>query len=108
MNRSRNDSRDYTLQLRAAMRRYLPGRGLALMGSDRWSDRLVVMVILLMVFSSLGSLKDRFAEARGVAVRMYVSRRRPGKSYAGFINKLRKRSQRLLELVVGTLRQRVI
>ena len=108
MNRSRNDSRDYTLQLRVAMRRYLPWRGLPLIGSDRWTDRLLVMVALLMVFSSLGSLQDRFAEAREVAVQMYLSRRRPGKSYAGFINKLRKHSERLLAPVIQALRQRMI
>lgn len=108
MNRSRNDSRDYTRQLRLAMRRYLPGRGLPLIGSDRWTDRLLVMVMLLMVFSSMGSLKDRFAEARGAVVKMYLSRRRMGKTYAGFIDKLRRRSGRLLELVTGVLRRRMI
>ena len=108
MNRSRKDSRDYTLQLRAAMRRYLPWRGLPLIGSDRWTDRLLVTVILLMAFSSLGSLQDRFAEARDVVVHMYGSRRRPGKSYAGFINKLRKHSARLLARVTQALRHRMI
>lgn len=108
MSLSRNDTGDCTLQLRSAMRRYLPWRGLALRGPDRWSDRLLVMVMLLMVFSSMGSLKDRFAEARNAVVKMYRSRRRVGRSYVGFINKLRSHSPRLLERVVGALRRRMI
>jgi Transposase DDE domain len=108
MNRSRNDTRDYTVQLRAAMRRYLPWRGLPLIGPGRWTDRLLVTVMLLMAFSSLGSLGDRFAEARAAVVRMYVSRRRPGKSYAGFIRQWQRRSGRLLDVVTSTLRQRMV
>ena len=108
MNRSRIDPRDYTLQLRAAMRHYLPWRGLPLLGPGRWTDRLLVMVMLLMVFSSLPTLQDRLAEARTAAVTMYVSRRRPGGSYGGFIKKLRKHSTRLLNLLIQTLRQRML
>ena len=107
MNRSRSDQRDYTLQLRAAMRRYLPWRGLPLLGAGRWTDRLLVMVMLLMVFASSPTLQDRLAEARTAVVTMYVSRRRPGTSYGGFIKKLRKHSARLLDLVIQTLRQRL-
>jgi len=107
MNRSRIDPRNHTLQLRAAMRRYLPWRGLPLLGPGRWTDRLLAMVMLLMVFASSPTLQDRFAEARTAAVTMYVSRRRPGTSYGGFIKKLRKHSTRLLDLLIQTLRQRL-
>ena len=105
---SRIDPRDYTLQLRAALRRYLPWRGLPLLGRGRWTDRLLVTVILLMVFSSLATLQDRLAEARAAVVKMYRSRRRPGTSYGGFMNQLRKHSLRLLDVLVQTLRQRML
>ena len=108
MSGSRMDPRDYTLQLRAAMRRYLPWRGLALLGPDRWSDRLLVLAALLMVFSGLSTLRDRFGEARAAVVKMSPSRRRPGTSYGGFSKKLRKHSARLLDLLVQALRQRLI
>ena len=108
MSGSRKDPRDYTRQLRAAMRRYLPWRGLALLGSDRWTDRLLVTAALLMVFSGLSTLGDRFAEARAAVVKMYPSRRRPGSSYGGFSKKLRAHSARLLDLLVQSLRQRMI
>src|ERR1035437_2008467 len=108
MNRPRMDARDYTIQLRQAMRQYLPRQGLPLMGKGRWSDRILVTTILLMVFSSLGSLQDRFAEGRSAVVKMYSSRRRPGQTYAGFIGQLTRHSTRLLELVAQALRQRMI
>lgn len=108
MSGARMEPRDYTLQLRAAMRRYLPWRGVALLGVDRWTDRLLVTAALLMVFSGLSTLGDRFAEARAAVVRMYPSRRRPGTSYGGFSQKLRKHSPRLLDRVVQSLRQRMI
>jgi hypothetical protein len=108
MSGARKDPRDYTRQLRTALRRYLPWRGLALLGPDRWTDRLLVTVALLMVFSGLSTLGDRFAEARAAVVRMYPTRRRPGRSYGGFSKKLRTHSSRLLELLVQRWRQRMI
>jgi Transposase DDE domain len=108
MNRSRRMSHDYTKELQRAMRRYLPTRGLSLIAAGkRWTDRLLVMTMLLVVFSSLGTLAERFAEARATAVKMYDSRRRPGSSYAGFIGQLVRHSARLLALVTTTLRARV-
>jgi len=86
-------------------KRYFPKRGLPLVGkAGRWTDRLLVMTVLLMVMSSLGSLFDRFAEARATVVKMYTSRRRVGKTYAGFIEQLAKRSAALLALVMRCLR----
>ena len=110
MDRSGIDRGDYPNQLRQAISKYLPARGVPLMakGQARWSDRLLVMVMLLMAWSGLGTLQDRFAEARAAGVSMYKSRRRPGVSYRGFINQLRRHSQRLLERVTGGLRQQVL
>jgi hypothetical protein len=95
--------------LHAAIRRYLPVRGLPLLSvGRRWTDRLLVTTILLMVFSALGSLTERFAEARAAVVEMYLSRRRPGRSYVGFIGSLAKHSVRLLALVTTRLRAQVL
>jgi len=107
-NRSCQDSRDYTIQLRKMFKRYLPQRGLPLLGeAGRWMDRLLVMTILMMVMSSFGTLADRFSEARATVVKMYPSRRRPGRTYAGFIEQLAKRSAALVALVMRCLRLHV-
>jgi len=100
---------DYNRQLRAALARYLPTRGLPLIqGALRWSDRLLVLVALLMAFSPLGTLQDRFAEARQAVVGMYGSRRRPGRTYAGFSARLVGVSPRLLGPVVEALQRHLI
>lgn len=107
MGRSGIDQRHYPIELRKAIAEYLPARGLELMGKTRWSDRLLVIVMILMTFSSRSALQDRFSEARSVCVRMYFSRRRPGRTFAGFIEKMRRHSGRLLTLIVETLRGRM-
>ena len=111
--RSRNkrpakDSRDYTIQLRKVFTRYLPQRGLPLHGgAGRWADRMLVMALLMMVLSCFDSLVERFAEARAMVVKMYPSRRRPGRTYTGFIGQMANRSERLLALVTQGLRGHV-
>ena len=106
--RSRTNSRDYTIQLRKVFKHYLPQRGLSLVGeARRWTDRLLVMTVLLMVMLHCDSLFERFAEARAAVVKMYASRRRPGRTYAGFIEQLAKRSARLLVMVTCCLRAHV-
>jgi hypothetical protein len=109
MGRSRIDRQEYPIQLRQAIAGYLPRQGLGLIagGNQRWSDRLLVMVAILLVWSGLPTLKDRFAEARRAGAAMYPSRRRTGRSYAGFIGKLHRHSRRLLGLVIPTLRGHV-
>jgi len=107
MDRSRNDHKDYSIQLRRTIAAYLPTQGLPLIGKDRWSDRLLVIVMILLAWSPLPTLQDRFDEARAATVRMYRSRRRPGKTFGGFMTKLARHSARLLALVGGTLRQRM-
>ena len=83
--RSRKNSRDYTIQLRDVLSRYLPQRGLPLMAAaGRWADRMLVIAAVLMAISSLGTLAERFSEARAAVVKMYASRRRAGRTYAGF------------------------
>jgi len=103
--RSRTNQ-DYTIQLRIAIARFLPAKGLALSGA-RWCPRMLVINIVLMVFSSCPSLEQRFAEARFSLVNMYPSRLRPGKTYAGFIRMLLRHSAALLSLVTDCLRKHV-
>ena len=105
MARSRIDPLSYPIQLRRAIAEFLPTRGLPLIAPGRWTDRLLVIVMLLMVWSCASTLKDRFAEARGSLIKMYLSRKRPGKSFAGFIKVIARHSQRLLTLIAGELRQ---
>jgi hypothetical protein len=110
MNRSRIDRRDflqsqpaYLGQLRQAIAAFLPARGLPLMAAKRWSDRLLVMVMLLLVWSAQGTQVDRFAEARAAVVGMYPSRKRPGASLAGFLAAMVRHSRRLLALLRAAL-----
>jgi hypothetical protein len=98
----------YPIQLRRAINGYLPRRGLPLLGLDCWTDRLLVLVALLLAFSGLPTLQERFSEARDAVVEMYPTRRRPGQTWAGFIAKLRRHSQRLLDLVTGHLRRQMV
>ena len=54
-------------------------------GATRWSPEYLVFTALLMVFSSGATLADRFRSARECLVEMFPQRRRPGRSYQGFV-----------------------
>ena len=111
MGRSRIDHathREYPIELRQAIADLLPAQGLPLLGKGRWTDRLLVMVMLLVVWSGLPTLQERLAEARSAVVAMYVSRRRPGRSWVGFMGKMQRHSTRLLAVVTQALRQRMV
>jgi hypothetical protein len=100
----------YHQQLRQAIKRFLPRKGLALQSRDGrvgWTPRLLVICMLLLVWSKGQSLGERFADARLATVAMYKSRRRPGKSYEGFIAALCKQSQKLLAVLCRGLREAV-
>ncbi len=105
MVRSRNGVSPYTIALRQAIVRFLPARGLALCGPCRWTDRLLVMVMVLLVFSAQSTLKDRFLEARQAVVTMYASRRRPGKTCEGFMARITRQARRLLACLCPHLRR---
>jgi hypothetical protein len=106
MSRSRIDHPSYPVQVRQAIAEFLPHRGLPLIsGKGRWSDRLLVIVMLVMVWSGLPTLADRFAEARRSVVDMYPTRKRPGRSFAGFMKILVRHSERLLRVITGELRR---
>jgi hypothetical protein len=104
MSRSRIDPAFSPIELRRAIAEFLPARGLPLMAKHRWSDRMLAIVMLLMVWSQAAALKDRFTEARGALIHMYPSRKRPGKSFAGLMKIMARHSQRLVALIASDLR----
>ena len=97
----------YQSQLLHAMSNHLPQRGLSLMSKDhrvRWTDRLLTVAAILMVWSNASVVGDAFAAAREVVVSMYRSRRRPGRHLGGFLQRLCPSTGRLLGVLVPALR----
>jgi hypothetical protein len=102
-----NASQSYPRQLHRAIGTLLPHQGLRLLplnGKERWTPRYLVITALLMACLGGDLLTDRFATARRALVRMYVTRRRPGKSYQGFTAALQKFGDALLAELAGHLR----
>ena len=98
---------DYTTQLLHAIRKFLPARGLALQSDDgrrRWTDRMLVMMAILFSWQPATTMVDAFESARAVLVRMYVSRRRPGRSLGGYLAALQAASDELLAVVTPHMR----
>lgn len=98
----------YRDQLLESMGKHLPAKGLPLIAVDgriRWTDRLLVIVAILMSWSMAASQQDAFAEARDVAVRLYSSRRRPGRTLTGFLKAWTKRTAGVLAVVVRALQR---
>ena len=94
--------------LRTALRRYLPRQELNACCGDsrvRWTEWLLVLCAVLMSFSSRGTLADRFSDTREILIDMHPGRRRPGKTYAGFISALTQVSDEVLLTVCKALRQ---
>jgi hypothetical protein len=101
----------YRDSLLAAINRYLPrrlfGPGQPRPANLRWGERLLVLCILLMSWSVADTLADRFDDARRSLVKMFPGRRRPGRTYGGFIAALVKVSDPLLRRVSDHLRGEV-
>lgn len=98
---------DYTKQLHKAIGKFLPWRGLPLISEDRrvrWTDRLLVMMAVLVSWQSAATMLDAFESARATLVRMYTSRRRPGTTLSGYLDALQVASDHLLEVVCRHLR----
>ena len=105
-----SSQRSYHRELLHAIGKFLPHAGLSLQSSDRrirWTDRLLVMMALVMSWEAAPSLKDAFEACRHVLTGMYPTRRRVGHTYEGFIKALQNRSGRLLEIVAKALRSAV-
>ena len=100
-------AREYTRQLHASIRKYLPADGLKLCSDDgrvRWTPRMLVIMAILMSWQPAATVLDAFEAARVVLVRMYISRRRPGKTLGGYLEALQSASDELLETVTRHLR----
>ena len=108
MARRRDSGRQvYQTDLLASIRESLPARGLPLVSEDRrvrWTARMLVVGAVLMTWTLEPTLADAVAAARTVLVTMYDSRRRPGKTLAGFLKALERASDRLLAAVSSSLR----
>ena len=108
--RSGSSRISYPRELLHAIRKGLPTRGLPLQTDDgrvRWTDRVLAVTALLMAWGKTVGLRDAFAAAREQAVAMYPSRRRPGRSYEGFVGAMEARSEGLVSTIAAFLRERV-
>lgn len=107
--RTANRRRCYHHDLLQAIGKFLPHRGLPLQVDDarvRWVPRMLVMCALLLGWVGGSNLQECFVAAREVVVSMYLSRRRPGQTLAGFLQALAGQSARLLSIVVVWLRKK--
>jgi hypothetical protein len=113
MRRQRNAARRrcYHQDLLRAIGKCLPKRGLPLQVDDarvRWTPRLLVIGAVLLGWAVGPNLQECFVAAREALVAMYLSRRRPGETFAGFWQALRQQSGTLLSLVILSLRRTTI
>jgi hypothetical protein len=93
----------YPQTLKQAISQHLPCRLFAA-GKVRWCERYLALCALMMVWSANDLLTDRFSQARRSLTEMFAGRKRPGKTYQGFIAALVKFSQPLLTRVSAHLR----
>ena len=74
-------------------------------GLTRWSLEFLLFTALLMVYESGSTLQDRFRNARECLIEMFPGRRRPGKSYTGFVKAWRRFTPRMHEALKQHLRE---
>ncbi len=65
----------------------------------RWTLRPLLYVCLLMGLEPQGTLPERFDQARQKVVEMFPGRKRPGRSYQGFVAARRRITRRQVRLV---------
>jgi Transposase DDE domain len=100
----------YSQTLKQAIDRHLPH---SLFDPDgvkkslRWCERYLTFCALLMSWTMADVLADRFDEARRGVVKMFAGRKRPGKTYQGFVLALEQKSQAMLAKIAGHLRGEV-
>lgn len=111
MKRQRNGSSvrkgSYSKDLLDAIGGCLPQRGMPLQSEDtrvRWTPRLLTITAVLSAWAVASTCQEAFAVARQAVVKMYPTRRRPGRSYQGFVKALTRQSCSLLVRVVASLR----
>jgi len=74
-------------------------------GARRWSLAYLHFTSLLMIYTSDEALKDRFEAARSWVIEMFPSKRRPGRSYQGFIKAHKWITQKMVGYLKDHLRQ---
>lgn len=98
----------YHESLKAAITRFLPCRLFAQqLGSERWCERYIAIVMVLISWSCAATLSDRFEQSRRSLAQMFAGRKRPGKTYQGLIEAVLHRGQALLEKVKRHLQAQV-
>jgi hypothetical protein len=100
----------YPQSLKQAISRHLPGSLFDPAGAGaslRWCERYLALCALLMAWSMADMLADRFDDARRSLANMFPGRRRPGKTYQGFVLALGKMSEALLAKMAEHLRGEV-
>src|SRR2546425_5825168 len=73
----------------------------------RWQTRPLLFVVLAMTWCSGDSLPERFETAKAFYIASYQSRRRPGKTFAGFQKALAKLPMPVLRAVADAVRRRL-
>ena len=71
----------------------------------RWSLPYLIYQAVLMAYDSSAILQDRFAHARQTLIEMFPSRRRPGRTYQGFIKALKQLPAALVDRLNEHLRE---
>jgi hypothetical protein len=107
MSRPRISVQPYLFQLRQSIVDLLPSRSLPLIDGRRWSDRILVICAVLLSWSAGSTLIERFSAARDAVIKMYPSRKRPGRTYGGFMKMLMRRTQQLVGALTEALRKRM-
>ncbi len=74
--------------------------------SRRWTLEHVIYVSLLMVLDGAPTLKERFDNARRSTVAMFPGRKRPGRTYQGYVKARRQISRRQIRVAQRELCRR--
>lgn len=98
----------YPQSLKAAISRFLPCSVFAQrLPRERWCERYVAIVMVLISWSCAASLTERFEQSRRSLVEMFAGRRRPGRTYQGLIEAVLRRNQGLAEKLKPHLQEQV-
>lgn len=84
----------------------LMGLGPQSRSPKRWTLDYVIYVSVLLVLDEAESLKDRFAHARQAVVSLFPNRRRPGRTYQGYVAAGRRLRRRHRQAIQRHLRER--
>lgn len=77
-------------------------------GGYRWSLPQLAYTAIGMGLSTEPTLRDRFAEGRALSANLFCKRHRPGRSYQGFVDALRRVGLSLPQQLRGALQEAVL